>query len=101
AYGYALVEDERPGRFDELRARELGVTEGPDFGRLQLGEAVQGSDGEVKPEQVLGEPRPGRKIVLTGDTAPCDMTRATAHRADLLVHEASFVADEHDRANET
>jgi ribonuclease Z len=101
AYGYALVEDERPGRFDEARARELGVAEGPDFGRLQLGEAVKGSDGEVKPEQVLGESRRGRKIVLAGDTAPCDMTRATAHRADLLVHEASFMAEEAERAAET
>jgi ribonuclease Z len=101
AYGYALVEDERPGRFDEERARELGVAEGPDFGRLQVGESVQGSDGEVTPEQVLGEPRAGRKIVLAGDTAPCDMTRASAHRADLLVHEASFMAEESERAAET
>jgi ribonuclease Z len=97
AYGYALVEEERPGRFDEARARDLGVKPGPDFGRLQRGEEVDG----VRPEQVLGEARPGRKIVLTGDTAPSDMTRAVAHRADLLIHEATFAADEADRARET
>ena len=101
AQGYVLVEDERPGRFDEDRARELGVAEGPDFGRLQRGEAVPGADGEVRPDQVLGEPRRGRKIVLTGDTTPCDMTRAVAFGADLLVHEASFLEEEAERAIET
>jgi ribonuclease Z len=97
AYGYALVEDDRPGRFDAARARELGVAEGPDFGRLQGGEAV----GDVRPEDVLGPPRAGRKLVLSGDTAPCDMTRAVAHHADLLVHEATFADEEAARANET
>jgi ribonuclease Z len=97
AYGYALVEDDRPGRFDPARARELGVAEGPDFGRLQSGEAV----GDVRPEDVLGPPRAGRKLVLSGDTAPCDMVRAVAHRADLLVHEATFAAEEAARAHET
>src|SRR5919112_14799 len=61
AYGYALVEDDRPGRFDADRARELGVAEGPDFGRLQRGEQV----GDVRPEDVLGPPRAGRKVVLS------------------------------------
>jgi len=97
AQGYAVIEDERPGRFDEARARELGVTPGPDFGRLQNGEAV----GDVRPEQVLGPARRGRKVVLTGDTTPSDMTEAVAHGADLLVHEASFLEPEADRALET
>jgi ribonuclease Z len=101
AYGYALLEDDRPGRFDEQRAVELGVTPGPDFGRLQRGEAVPGSAGEVSPDQVLGETRRGRRVVLSGDTTPCDMTLAVAHRADLLVHEATFMAEEADRAIET
>jgi len=97
AYGYALIEEERPGRFDEARAVELGVEPGPDFGRLQRGEQV----GEVLPEQVLGEPRPGRKVVIAGDTAPCEMTAVAAHGADLLVHEATFSLEEADRARET
>jgi ribonuclease Z len=101
AYGYALIEDERPGRFDDARARELGVEFGPDFGRLQRGEVVTGSDGEVHPAQVVGESRRGRKVVLSGDTAPCDMTRAVAHNADLLIHEATFLSDERERAYET
>lgn len=95
--GYALVEEDRPGRFDEGRARELGVAPGPDFGRLQRGESV----GSVTPDQVLGEARRGRKVVISGDTTPCDMTLAVAHRADLLVHEATFLAEEAARARET
>lgn len=91
------MEEDRPGRFDEARARELGVEPGPDFGRLQRGEPV----GDVRPEQVVGEARRGRKVVLAGDTAPCDMTKAVAHRADLLVHEATFLEEEADRARET
>jgi ribonuclease Z len=102
AYGYALVEGERPGRFDEEAAVRLGVAPGPDFGRLQHGEAVRTPAGdEVRPGQVLGEPRRGRKVVLSGDTAPCEMTAVVAHGADLLVHEATFGDDEADRAGET
>ena len=97
AYGYALVEDDRPGRFDAARARALGLTPGPDFGRLQRGEEV----GGVRPDDVLGPPRRGRKIVLSGDTAPCEMTPAVAHEADLLVHEATFADEEAERARET
>jgi ribonuclease Z len=101
AHGYALIEDDRPGRFDEARAIELGVTPGPDFGRLQRGETVTGTAGEVEPDQVLGESRLGRKLVFSGDTAPCDMTRGEAHGADLLVHEATFMHEDLDRARET
>ena len=101
ALGYALVEDRRPGRFDEVRARELGVEPGPAFGRLQRGETVAGRDGEVSPQEVLGEPRPGRKVVLAGDTVPCEMTRVVAWRADLLVHEATFGEEDAARAAET
>jgi len=95
--GYALVEAQRPGQFHPERARELGVRPGPDFGRLQQGEAVDG----VQPSQVMGEARRGRKIVLTGDTAPCDMTRLVAWEADLLVHEATFMEEDAERAAET
>ena len=101
AYGYALVEEERLGRFDEARALELGVQPGPDFGRLHRGEVVTGSAGEVRPEQVVGEARPGRKVVIAGDGAPSPLTVAVAHGADLLVHEATFGEEEAGRARET
>ena len=97
AYGYAFAEDDRPGRFDAETAERLGVQPGPDFGRLQAGETVNG----VTPEQVLGEPRRGRRIVLSGDTAPCQATEVFAHQADVLVHEATFLEDEVARARET
>lgn len=97
AYGYAFIEDDRPGRFDVEAARRLGVTEGPDFGRLQRGETVNG----VRPEQVVGEDRPGRRIVYSGDTAPVQSVEVYAHRADVLIHEATFCEDERARARET
>ncbi|HEU0024660.1 MAG TPA: ribonuclease Z [Thermoleophilaceae bacterium] len=97
ALGYALVEDPRPGPFDPERAEQLGVSPGPDFGRLQQGETVNG----VTPDQVMGEQRRGRKVVLAGDGAPSEMTRLVAYGADLLVHEATFLEDEAERAAET
>ena len=97
AFGYALVEDPRPGRFDAELAEKLGVTPGPDFGRLQRGETVNG----VAPEQVIGEERPGRTLVFSGDTRPCETVAAAAHHADLLVHEATFSHEDVDRARQT
>ncbi len=94
AFGYALVEDPRPGQFDAKVAAELGVTPGPDFGALQRGEVVNG----VRPEQVMGAEREGRKIVISGDTRPCQALAIAAHQADVLVHEATFAEEEHERA---
>jgi ribonuclease Z len=99
--GYALVEEERPGRFDPEAAERLGVSEGPDFARLQRGEEVAGGSGPVGPGDVMGEPRAGRTVVVTGDTAPCDATAEAAFRAELLVHDASFAEEEAQRAAET
>nr|WP_142857375.1 ribonuclease Z [Salinigranum halophilum] len=100
--GWALVEDDRRGRFDRERAEELGVPVGPKFGRLHDGEAVELDDGRVvEPEQVVGEPRPGRKLVYTGDTRPVNSTAEVAQDADLLIHEATFASDEAARARST
>ncbi|MHB8491928.1 MAG: ribonuclease Z [Solirubrobacteraceae bacterium] len=97
ALGYALVEDSRPGHFDPALAESLGVSPGPDFGRLQRGETVAG----VRPEQVMGPERHGRKLVMSGDTAPCEALVVAAHEADLLVHEATFTDEDAERARET
>ncbi|WP_232686920.1 ribonuclease Z [Halobacterium zhouii] len=100
--GYALVEDERKGRFDRERAEELGVPVGPEFSALHDGEPVELEDGTVvRPEQVVGDPRPGRKFVYTGDTRPHDAVVDAAEGADLLIHDATFDADAEDRARET
>jgi ribonuclease Z len=97
AYGYAIVEDPRPGHLDPELAAKLGVTPGPDFGRLTRGETVAG----VSPEQVMGPTREGRKIVISGDTEPCELLGLAAHDADLLVHEATFAEEEAERAHQT
>jgi ribonuclease Z len=101
AMGYALVEEARPGRFDTEAAKRLGVEPGPAFGVLQRGEEVRGAGGTVSPDEVMGEPRAGRKVVITGDSAPCEMTRVAAHEAELLVHDGSFADEESERARET
>lgn len=102
ALGYALVELERSGRFDVAVADELGVPAGPARGRLQSGEDVSLPNGRVvTPADVLGEPRPGRRIVISGDTRPSPTVVQVAHGADLLIHEASFLAEEAERARET
>ncbi len=101
AYGYAIVEDERPGHLDPEHAAELGVTHGPDLGRLQRGEEVEAGGRIVRPDEVMGPVRAGRKVVITGDTVPTEMTRLAAHEAQLLVHDASFADAEAERAAET
>ena len=95
--GYALVEDHRPGRLDADLAQRLGVPFGPELGRLQRGETV----GGVSPEQVMGAPRAGRKLVISGDTAPTETMAVAAAEADVLVHEATFAHEEAQRARET
>src|SRR3982751_4800240 len=88
ALGYALVEHERPGRFDVAAADALGVPPGRERGLLQGGEPVTLADGRtITPDAVLGPARPGRKVVLTGDTSPAPSVVQAAYKADLLVHE--------------
>ena len=94
ALAYALAEDERPGRFYPEKAAALGVKAGPDFSRLKAGQSVKLRDGRtVKPAQVLGPPRPGRKIVYTGDTRPSKHIVELARGADVLIHDCTL-ADE-------
>jgi ribonuclease Z len=100
--GYALVEPERPGRFDDARADALGVPFGPERGVLQRGEAVTLADGRVvQPEELVGEPRAGRTVAYTGDTAPTEAVSLLFPGADLLIHEATFGNDDVERAAET
>ncbi len=101
ANGYAIVEEERPGRFDPEAAIAAGVPEGPAFAALQRGEEVQGGNGTVAPDDVMGPSRAGRTVVVTGDTAPSPATVMAAADAELLVHDASFAEEEVQRAAET
>jgi ribonuclease Z len=97
AYAYALREPERPGVFDPAAAIALGLTPGPEFGLVQKGATVRG----VTPAQVMGPSRPGRTIVISGDTRPCEAVREAAEGADLLIHEATFAIEDAERAHET
>ena len=102
ALGYALTEKVRLGRFNPELARAIGIPEGPLWGQLHRGEAVTLPDGRVVDAATLvGQPRAGRKVVISGDTRPTDALRAMAHQADILVHEATFGDDEAARAIET
>jgi ribonuclease Z len=100
--GYALIEEERKGRFNPDLARSLGIPEGPLWGQIHRGQTVTLDDGRViEPSVLVGEKRPGRTIVITGDTRPCAATIDAARNADLLVHEATFGDEEAARAVET
>jgi ribonuclease Z len=100
--GWAVVEDERPGRFHPERAAALGVPPGPLFGSLQHGQAVTLPDGRrIEPADVLDGARPGRRVVVSGDTRPCVATVEAARGADLLIHDSTFGDAEAARAVET
>lgn len=100
--GFALIESERLGRFDVETALSLGVPEGPLFRDLHHGATIELPDGRsIEPADVVGPPRPGRKLVYTGDTSPSDGVVEAAEKADLLIHEATFGREEKERAKRT
>ncbi len=101
AVGWALRESARLGKFNLEKAQSLGVPHGPLYGRLHRGEAVEVEGVTIRPEDVVGPSRPGRLVVYTGDTRPCEETVEAARGADVLIHEATFGTDEVDRARET
>ncbi len=99
--GYALREDVRLGRFDRQKALELGVPEGPLFGRLHKGEDVEVGGRIIKSSEVVGEPRPGRLVVYTGDTTPSRAFLPVLNNADLWISESTFADETADKAAET
>lgn len=91
SYAYVIVEDDIPGRFDTKKAIEFGLPPGPLRRKLVLGKPVTLPDGTVvKPEDVIGRPRKGLKIVYSGDTSPCNSIIEASFNADVLIHEATF-----------
>ena len=91
ALAYSVEENMRPGKFDKPKALKLGIPEGPMFSKLQNGKSVKLKDGRIiAPDMILGQPRKGRKIVISGDTQPIDDMIDFAKNANVLVHEATF-----------
>ncbi len=101
SYGYAVVEDERRGKFDREKAEKLGLKPGPLYAKLARGESVTANGRVITPDMVLGKARRGRKVVYTGDTRPCERVVEISRNADLLIHDASFTSDLQDWAVET
>jgi ribonuclease Z len=97
ALAYVFHEYDRPGVFDPDKARKAGLAEGPDFGRVQRGETING----VSPEQVMGPTRPGRKLTISGDTRPFEALKEAAYKSDVLIHESTFAIEEAERAHQT
>jgi len=98
---YAFIEKPRPGRFHPEKALSLGIPEGPLWSKLQRGLAITLPNGRtIHPEEVVGPPRPGRKIVYTGDTRASRDVINLAEGADLLVHEATFDDEMLERSQE-
>ena len=98
ALAYRLEEVGKRGRFDGARARELGL-HGSDFARLEAGETVRVGDRLVRPEEVIGPPRPGRSVVYSGDSAPAASIIRLAEKATVLIHEATAAAELEKEAN--
>lgn len=99
---WCLEESERPGAFHPERANKLGVPPGPEYGVLQRGGSVSTPEGRtVQAAEVMDAPRPGRKVVFTGDTRPTPAVIELAHQASVLVHDSTFGNSERERAVET
>jgi ribonuclease Z len=88
--GYCLREGDRPGRFHPDKAVAAGVPEGPLWGRLQRGQTVQVDGREIRPETVCDPPRPGRRVLLLGDTSDADSMIAVGQGCDLAVREVTY-----------
>lgn len=99
--GYCLKEDPRLGKFNREAAIALGIPPGPLFGKLQHGQNVEIDGKTIRPDQVMGRPRTGRKIIYTGDTRPCRSVEIASHNADLLIHDGALAEDMADWARET
>ena len=95
---YRIDEGPKRGRFDGDLARSLGIR-GADFGRLEVGESVRVGDHVIRPEEVMGPPRPGRSVVYSGDSAPSETIRKLADRATLLIHESTTSVELEAEAN--
>jgi len=102
SFAFAFIEKDRPGKFHPEKARTLQIPIGPLWKKLQYWEAITLPDGRtIEPSEVVDPPRPGRKIVYSGDTAPCDSVIQISKGATLLIHESTYSDDLEEKALET
>lgn len=97
SYAYSIREKKKP-LFLREKAEELGIPPGPLYGKLHNGEEVEFEGRIIKPEQVLGEAKKGKKISYSGDTRPCEAMIRLARDSDILIHESTYEAEDHQRA---
>ena len=101
AFSYLFDEKDKPGRFNVAEAKELGIPEGELWNKLQNGEEIEHNGKKIKPEQVLGEKRPGKKIGISGDTMPTKKLEEFFYQCDYLVFDSTFIEEEKQRALDT
>ena len=101
AFSYLFEEKDKPGRFNVEKAKELGVPEGELWNKLQKGNEITVNDNTIKPEQVLGEKRPGVKIGISGDTMPTEELEKFFRDCDYLVFDSTFLDEEKQKAQDT
>jgi len=99
-FAYCFEEHSRPGKFNKKKALAWGIPEGPLFNKLQKGLTVEVKGRQIVPSDVMGPPRPGRKITITGDTRPCDNLIGFANKSDVLIHDSTFDSRIQQKANE-
>ena len=89
-FGYVMQETEKPGSLNVNLLKSKGISPGPLYAKIKRGESIYAEDGsEIKPEDVLGPPYPGRKVVVLGDTCDSQQITDLAMDADVLIHEAT------------
>ena len=100
AWSFGFIESKRPGKFYPYKARKLGIPVGPNWKKLQKGESIVFDGRKIDPDMVTDPPRPGRTIVYSGDTSPNTELKKLARGADILVHEATFLDEMTQRAEQ-
>ena len=101
AFSYLFEEKDKPGRFNVEKAKELGIPEGELWNKLQNGEDITNNNKTIKPEQVLGKKRPGKKIGISGDTMPTGKLEEFFRECDYLVFDSTFLDEEKQKAQDT
>ena len=101
AFSYLFEEKDKPGRFNVEKAKELGIPEGELWNKLQNGENITNNGKIIKPDQVLGKKRPGKKIGISGDTMPTKELEEFFKECDYLVFDSTFLDEEKQKAQDT